>query len=1074
MKKLVAFVSSRTNELHNERITIKNALNDFDFNTFIFEDDAGARTESTREVYQEEVDGCHIYIGIFREEYSKPTEEEYDIAYKKNKEILIYLSDFNIKKQDEKLTNLLNKIKQRHSIQKFNDVKDLENKIKTDVARLLAKKFLESIEGKKALQTDFNDLELLKYYLTKISPNHPASLQLINSVASEIMTIWNIMGYKIDKCSFENTTIVFEGEITHWSGTNKVLIRCVNGEITIEDVSQVQKFLELNQDYEGFIFTFNRISDSAKQLALKSPKITVQTQAEFYRKILSPDKYIQEFKEKYESSEIPKYYVNLDCYKESRLSEDSDFSQEDYGDLEKYVDKWLKDKSQKHLSLLGEFGSGKTWFTRRFAKTCLDKYLNDPDSNRLPIFISLRDYAKSYSIKQLITDLLINEYGFQLRGGFEVFEELNNQGKFLLIFDGFDEMAQKVDYGVVVENFGELAKVATPNSKVLLTCRTTYFRYEIESQNVLGGKEKTATLPTTQTGFEIIHINEFSEEKILEVMTKRIGNEDEAKDYWNKLKPVYDVPSIAHKPLLIPMLIEVMPYVLDMQIISPSIIYYIYTSLWIKKSHQEGRSYLKTEWESLFFVKELAWYMIKTQNLRMSWKKIPEFIDEHFHIDSKELDYYSHDLRTNTFLRRDEKGIFEFSHKSITEFFVAFKFALELGNIKSVFSKDIPQEELQQKSLNELSSTFGYQVLNPEIALFLKDLIDNKENLRYLFYSSKQNLVVEHPGFLTSNLITLLITMNESFQNEDISRANIPNAELSNASLINCRFDGGNLSDCNMVKSDLRESSFSRCNFAGSNLQYANFSKCILEDANLTNCNGRFSNFLDAEIPRSNLTNGKFQRSKFINTNLENVTALSTNFTDCDMTDANFEGSIMDKCSFESSVLTRANFKNSQLTDCIFYDAGTTGIQLTNCNLKNSKLENLELSKVKFGSANLENAILIHSTIIGGRFTGANLMNCNLINANLSKCDFEQSDLTGAKLDNANLSDSKFQGCILKNAELERITSHNLKVDEKTNTKGAIIDRKTFATLPKDFQQILIRDNPQYSEFQIELPRKIR
>ena len=1063
MNKLSIFVSSRTHELHNERVMIQHALKDFDFNTFIFEDDSGARTESPEKIYRTEVKNSHIYVGIFREEYSSATEDEYRIAKENGKEILIYVSDYNIIKKDEKLKKLLELLK-IHTIEKFNDVKELESKIKHDIAGLLARKFLDQKEGKTNQQPDFTDPEFIKHYLTKISPNNPRSLEIINPVAGEIMSIWKIMGYEIHKCDIEGSTIIFEGKVSHWTKDHNVIIRCVNGELTTQDVISVKHFIQNHKDVEGLAFAYNRISESAKHLALESPQIIVQTQSEFYEKLMRPDKYLNNFIKNFDDSEIPKYYTSLNCYKETRKDEFSDFTKENYGEIEQYVDKWLDDKSRGHLSLLGDFGAGKTWFARRLTRQCIDKYLQDPNCNRLPIFISLRDYAKSYSIQQLITDLLVNTYGFNFRGGFEEFQELNRQGRFILIFDGFDEMAKKVDYNTVIENFWQIAKVALPNSKVLLTCRSTYFRYEIESQKILGGKEKTSVLPTTQTNFETIYLQEFSEEKIIEVMSKRIGNKEQALDYWGRLKNIYDIPSIAQKPLLIPMLIQVMPQLLVTETISPTIIYFIYVNLWIQRSHKEGRTFLKTEWQSLFFVKELAWHMTKIQNLRILWNEIPDFINQYFKIDSKDLDYYSNDLRTNLFLTRDEKGYYEFDHKSMTEFFVAFKFALDFGNIKKVFSNNIPKSELEKKSISELAGTFGHQLLTPEITLYLKDLIASTVDLRNLFYESKSVALVNQ-SLLTSNLITLLTQLKEPFENEDISRANMPDADLTHAHLIKCKFDGGNLSNCLFNNADVHESNFDDCNLVNCNLENANFSKTIMNNANLTNCRARRTNFHYSELTNCNLTNVNLINCKLTSVDFDGVTALSADFTNSNFTDSILENGEYDKCNFNGVNLTNVGMKNSSFTNCTFYDAVTLGVELTNCNLAKSIFENADLQRVKFGSAILKDVTFLGSDMTNSKFTNADMRDCNLINTILEHAIFDNCDLNSAKLNNANLLHCVFKNCNLRKSDFTGIDGTRVLMDDETSTTGLIINEKSFKTFPILVQKIIIRDNFHYEQF---------
>ena len=102
------------------------------------------------------------------------------------------------------------------------------------------------------------------------------------------------------------------------------------------------------------------------------------------------------------------------------------------------------------------------------------------------ILISLRDYGKAMNLQQLITDFLVSRYSIQAR--YEAFRRFNADGQLVLLFDGFDEMAQKVDYRTTVDNFEELARAVEPHSKVILTCRTPYFRTHREAEELLRGQ----------------------------------------------------------------------------------------------------------------------------------------------------------------------------------------------------------------------------------------------------------------------------------------------------------------------------------------------------------------------------------------------------------------------------------------------------------------------------------------------------------------------------------------------------------------------------------------------------------
>ena len=106
MERLNLFVSSKTDELREERKKIKSYFQIESFDVFVFED-SEARTESVEEVYKEQVLKCDIYIGVFKQKYSHATEEEYELASQNQKEILIYIANDGKKREPELAHTLL-------------------------------------------------------------------------------------------------------------------------------------------------------------------------------------------------------------------------------------------------------------------------------------------------------------------------------------------------------------------------------------------------------------------------------------------------------------------------------------------------------------------------------------------------------------------------------------------------------------------------------------------------------------------------------------------------------------------------------------------------------------------------------------------------------------------------------------------------------------------------------------------------------------------------------------------------------------------------------------------------------
>jgi len=297
---------------------------------------------------------------------------------------------------------------------------------------------------------------------------------------------------------------------------------------------------------------------------------------EFYRELINFEPYVRALVAGYEGDELSTYYVDLGC-------QGSDGSV--YKPMDEYVDRWLDDPTRNHISILGDYGTGKTSFCCQYAAKLGRRWLADPDHHRIPILISLRDYAKAVNLKQLVADFLVNRYGIQ--AGYEAFRRFNADGKLLLLFDGFDEMAQKVDYQTTVDNFEELARAVEARSKVLLTCRTPYFRTREEAENLLSYRgpeapiaardlsERAAIDLTERPNFEIVHLLPFQPEDIQMMLRARFPGEWQG--YWQQIEDTYNLAELAQRPVLLDMIARSLPYLKPGQAINAAQLYEAYT-----------------------------------------------------------------------------------------------------------------------------------------------------------------------------------------------------------------------------------------------------------------------------------------------------------------------------------------------------------------------------------------------------------------------------------------------------------------------------------------------------------------
>jgi formylglycine-generating enzyme required for sulfatase activity len=441
---------------------------------------------------------------------------------------------------------------------------------------------------------------------------------------------------------------------------------CKEGAVGKGDVEKLIAAVNVQDLGGGVLVTHSRVSPAARERAAETEGLVrAFTLDELYRELIDFGPYVRALIASYENDELSTYYVDLGC-----KSGDGSV----YKPLDDYADAWLDDPTRNHISILGDYGTGKTSFCRQYAAKLGHRWLDDPDRNRIPILISLRDYAKAMNLEQLVTDFLVNRYGIQ--AGYEAFRRFNADGKLVLLFDGFDEMAQKVDYHTTVDNFEELARTVEARSKVILTCRTPYFRTSQEEQELLQVQNSElwqtseAVIDLTKRpNFEIVHLLPFDRGDIQAMLHARFPRR--WRHYWRQIRDTYNLAELAQRPVLLYMIASSLPQLRRGQAVNAAQLYELYTNMWMARDEERGRTLITSD-DKRLFMQSLALEMLRREGLNIHYSRLPERVRVHFNLKkADEIDYFEHDIRTCSFLNRDEDGNYQFAHKSFMEFFVA-------------------------------------------------------------------------------------------------------------------------------------------------------------------------------------------------------------------------------------------------------------------------------------------------------------------------------------------------------------------------------------------------------------------
>jgi hypothetical protein len=146
---LSLFISSKMDELAEERRAVQIALNAYHMSGWLWEDDAGARPEPIRSTYLKEVEDCDLYLGLFWLGYGRYTIEEYQHARKHQKPCLVYEKHVELEQRNPELATFLQDIGRVENpvgltIRRFQTAKELAKYVQEDVLRLLATVFRKS------------------------------------------------------------------------------------------------------------------------------------------------------------------------------------------------------------------------------------------------------------------------------------------------------------------------------------------------------------------------------------------------------------------------------------------------------------------------------------------------------------------------------------------------------------------------------------------------------------------------------------------------------------------------------------------------------------------------------------------------------------------------------------------------------------------------------------------------------------------------------------------------------------------------------------------------------------------
>lgn len=450
-------------------------------------------------------------------------------------------------------------------------------------------------------------------------------------------------------------------------------------------------------------------------------------------------------------------------------------------------------------------------------------------------------------------------------------------GKLIVLFDGFDEMADRVRWDVACSNFAQLRRAAHGKGKVVVTCRTHYFKDRKEQVRLIGERPSLSEIETDlyrelrgHSGGVVVYLQEFDQEQIKAYLAKARGLE--AENDWGRIQSIYNLPELAQRPLLLDMIVRTLPTLTTKRTVNAANLYRVYTETWLEREETKRRSLNRDV--KLGLTLSLASTMWSRGVSRIHQSEIRQLVFETLAADrieanEEELREVVREIQAASFVKwDDEEGQFTFMHPSFLQYFVAV----------SMFRR------LTSDSFEEAVHPFGTRMLDRNVILFLTQL-DEQDAIGKL---AQDSLLADYRPLVSENSLLFLYwsdrirlhmedtigdhqELRESLAHRIPFGCKLRGAQLRGAVLDGACFRAGDLRDSDLSRASLRQAEIVGADLTSADLSGARcdgilaresvFRGCDLRDTKLTNARCVECDFTDAKYDVEDIRSAKVTRS---------------------------------------------------------------------------------------------------------------------------------------------------------------------------------------------------------------------
>ncbi|WP_438029227.1 eIF2A-related protein [Sorangium sp. So ce233] len=505
------------------------------------------------------------------------------------------------------------------------------------------------------------------------------------------------------------------------------------------------------------------------------------------------------------------------------------------------LDAWLSSGEQTVL-VLGEFGLGKStalavWAERRW----------DAGDEPLPLLVNLAGASSSASAERLLLQAAgLNdspEHCAALR-------LLIRHRRLIPCFDGFDEMATRLEAAELAGRLSGLLEIAEGGGKVVVSSRDNYFPSEAHLTTTT--MSALAQALGASAGIRRLVIQPFTDEHVRDLV-RQIRGDGGARAALDRIAGIYDLKDLVHRPLLLGMVLATLEDLSSGAKVGRADLYEAYLKRWLDNTRKDDPECFTDE-QKKEFAEALAEQLWRSGKPTCTWQELQSSVRARlFPLLPEGMPPGAAflEIQGGAFFVHEGEDRYRFAHRSFLEYFLARALVATLP--------ERPEEALRTKPITQEVTAFVGEILrrsgDPKRTGPVHAVQSFLASDRHLGY---------RPGEAIENALRLLLGLSRWAKDaaDWIPKdANLRGAQLAGEDLRGAHLAGARLEDVNLAGADLSGADLTGAVLNGAVLSGAKLDGTILQNVLATRADFTQSEAKGAVLKDANLSGAVFRQS---------------------------------------------------------------------------------------------------------------------------------------------------------------------------------------------------------------------